>query len=106
MGKNESIYSMVYRWRKTLRPTTVASVYLKSTEVSREYGHRKVWRHGLEVAIKIKGSHGGVTIIARLSLSHALTDQCRKNRLLYSESFWNIEIHIYKKVKRKTDGLT
>jgi hypothetical protein len=36
----------------------MASVYLKSTEVSREYGHRKVWRHGLEVAIKIKGSQG------------------------------------------------
>lgn len=35
-----------------------ATVYLKSTEVSREYGHRKVWRHGLEVAIKIKGSQG------------------------------------------------
>jgi len=35
-----------------------ASVYLKSTEVSREYGHRKVWQHGLEVAIKIKGSQG------------------------------------------------
>jgi len=31
-----------------------ASVYLKSTEVSREYGHRKVWRHGLEVAIKVQ----------------------------------------------------
>jgi hypothetical protein len=36
----------------------LASVYLKSTEVSHEYGHRKVWRHGLEVAIKIKGSQG------------------------------------------------
>ena len=36
----------------------MASVRLKSTEVSREYGHRKVWRHGLEVAIKIKGSQG------------------------------------------------
>jgi hypothetical protein len=34
----------------------MASVRLKSTEVSREYGHRKVWRHGLEVAIKIKSS--------------------------------------------------
>ena len=36
----------------------MASVRLKSTEVSHEYGHRKVWRHGLEVAIKIKGSPG------------------------------------------------
>ena len=36
----------------------MASVYLKSSEVTREYGHRKVWRYGLEVAIKIKGSQG------------------------------------------------
>jgi hypothetical protein len=36
----------------------MASVRLKSTEVSREYGHRKVWRHGLEVAIKVKSSQG------------------------------------------------
>jgi hypothetical protein len=36
----------------------LASVYLKPSEVSREYGHRKVWRQGLEVAIKIKGSQG------------------------------------------------
>ncbi|MBD2189218.1 hypothetical protein H6F41_13825 [Pseudanabaena sp. FACHB-723] len=36
----------------------MANVYLKSNEVSREYGHWKVWRHGLEVAIKIKGSQG------------------------------------------------
>ena len=35
-----------------------ASVYLKPSEVSREYRHRKVWREGLEVAIKIKGSQG------------------------------------------------
>jgi len=34
----------------------MASVYLKSTEVIGEYGHRKVWRHGLEVAIKSKTS--------------------------------------------------
>ena len=36
----------------------MASVYLKSSEVTREYGHRKVWRCGLEVAMKIKGSQG------------------------------------------------
>ena len=41
----------------------MASVYLKSTEVSDEYGHRKVWRHGLEVAIKIKGSQGNRCIL-------------------------------------------
>ncbi|OYQ64861.1 hypothetical protein B9G53_09705 [Pseudanabaena sp. SR411] len=37
---------------------TMASVYLKSSEVTREYGHRKVWCYGLEVAMKIKGSQG------------------------------------------------
>lgn len=36
----------------------MASVYLKPSEVSREYGHRKVWHYGLEVAIKIKCSQG------------------------------------------------
>ena len=36
----------------------LASVYLKPSEVTCEYGHRKVWRQGLEVAIKIKGSQG------------------------------------------------
>ncbi|MBW4490085.1 MAG: hypothetical protein KME12_20080 [Trichocoleus desertorum ATA4-8-CV12] len=36
----------------------LASVYLKSGEVHRAYHHRKVWRQGLEVAMKIKGSQG------------------------------------------------
>jgi hypothetical protein len=36
----------------------LASVYLKSGEVHPDYGHRKVWRFGLEVAMKIKGSQG------------------------------------------------
>ncbi len=35
-----------------------ASIYLKSEEYSRAYGHRKVWREGLEVAMKVKGSQG------------------------------------------------
>ena len=35
-GQNESIYSMVYPWREEICPTTgaMASVYLKSTQVS------------------------------------------------------------------------
>lgn len=36
----------------------LASIYLKSGESSRAYGHRKVWRQGLEVAIKVKGAQG------------------------------------------------
>jgi len=36
----------------------LASVWLKQQETSRAYGHRKVWRYGVEVACKIKGSQG------------------------------------------------
>jgi hypothetical protein len=36
----------------------LASVYLKSGEAHSDYYHRKVWRQGLEVAMKIKGSQG------------------------------------------------
>ena len=36
----------------------LASVRLKYQEVSAQYRHLKVWREGLEVAVKIKGSQG------------------------------------------------
>ena len=36
----------------------LASVYLKSKECHPNFPHRKVWREGLEVAMKIKGSQG------------------------------------------------
>lgn len=36
----------------------LASHYLKANEYNRVYGHRKVWRQGLEVALKIKSSQG------------------------------------------------
>ena len=36
----------------------LATVRLTYAEVSVDYGHFKVWREGLEVAIKIKGSQG------------------------------------------------
>lgn len=36
----------------------LASVYLKTGDYHPDYGHRKVWREGLEVAMKIKGSQG------------------------------------------------
>jgi hypothetical protein len=32
--------------------------YLKRGEAHRDYGHRKVWREGLEVVMKIKVSQG------------------------------------------------
>jgi hypothetical protein len=36
----------------------LASVYLRQDEYHPAFGHRKVWREGLEVAVKIKGSQG------------------------------------------------
>lgn len=36
----------------------LASVSLKASEAHPDYGRRKVWREGLEVAMKIKGSQG------------------------------------------------
>jgi hypothetical protein len=36
----------------------LASVRLRSDEIPTDYRHRKVWRFGLEVAMKIKGSQG------------------------------------------------
>lgn len=36
----------------------LASVYLKTEEAHQDYHRRKVWREGLEVAMKIKGSQG------------------------------------------------
>ncbi len=36
----------------------LASIYLKQREAHRDYHCRKVWREGLEVAMKIKGSQG------------------------------------------------
>lgn len=36
----------------------LASVYLNQSETTSDYPYRKVWREGLEVAMKIKGSQG------------------------------------------------
>lgn len=43
---------MAWRYGKS------ASVRLKVGETHPDYGRRKVWRQGLEVAMKIKGSQG------------------------------------------------
>lgn len=44
------------RYAKLLWPK--ASVYLKHQEYSKVFGHHKVWREGLEVAMKVKSSQG------------------------------------------------
>jgi hypothetical protein len=36
----------------------LASVWIKAGEAHPDYERRKVWREGLEVAMKIKGSQG------------------------------------------------
>lgn len=36
----------------------LASVILRPIEIPTDYGHRKVWQFGLEVAMKLKGSQG------------------------------------------------
>jgi hypothetical protein len=36
----------------------LASVYIKPGETTESYKYRKVWREGLEVAMKVKGSQG------------------------------------------------
>lgn len=41
----------------------LASVWLKPAEISANYPHRKVWRFGLEVAMKVKGSQGRRRIV-------------------------------------------
>lgn len=36
----------------------LASYYLKAKEYNKAYGHRRVWRQGVEVAMKVKSSQG------------------------------------------------
>jgi len=36
----------------------LANVWLKDRNLPKDYGYRKVWREGVEVAMKIKGSQG------------------------------------------------
>jgi len=50
----------------------LASVWLKQQETSKVYGHRKVWRYGLEVACKIKGSQGNPRV-ERIKAEHPFT---------------------------------
>ncbi len=50
----------------------LASVRLNYEQVSHQYGHLKVWREGLEVAIKIKGSQGNPRV-EWLKVEHPFT---------------------------------
>jgi len=47
---------LVYRWGNTLfSAVMVAGKPILENRISKTYGYRKVWREGLEVAMKIKG---------------------------------------------------
>ncbi len=50
----------------------LASVSLKAGEAHRDYGRRKVWRQGLEVAMNIKGSQGH-TRVEWVKVEHPFT---------------------------------
>ena len=75
---------------------SIASCYLKASEYKPAYGYRKVWKQGLEVAIKIKGSQGNrrvewvkpehpFTAISPVSEVHAnhggSTQQCLETKM-------------------------
>lgn len=51
----------------------LASVYLRANEMTQAYAYRKVWREGLEVAIKVKGSQG-TPHVEWLRAEHPFTD--------------------------------
>jgi len=50
----------------------LASIYLKKTEYHPNFAERKLWREGLEVAMKRKGSQGNRPI-KWVKLEHPLT---------------------------------
>jgi hypothetical protein len=50
----------------------LASVILKPSEIPANYGYRKVWQFGLEVAMKIKGSQGRKRV-EWVSIEHPFT---------------------------------
>jgi hypothetical protein len=91
----------------------LASVYLKAAEVHPDYGHRKVWRQGLEVAMKIKGSQGKrrvewvkvehpFTAISPLSEVHANHNEAQNAALRRRCSAYRRQQNLYAK---KRSGL-
>jgi hypothetical protein len=60
VGEPGPVYPMVHGWRTTLWQDLVETgqCLSQSEATTPEYRRRKVWREGLEVAMKIKGSQG------------------------------------------------
>lgn len=86
----------------------MASVWLKVGETSSAYGKRKVWREGLEVAMKIKGSQGQrriewvktehpFTAISPLSEVHANHNEAQNAALRRRASAYRRRQNLYAK---------
>jgi hypothetical protein len=91
----------------------LASVYLKQNETTPEHPYRKVWREGLEVAIKIKGSQGRpriewikaehpLTAISAKSDVHANHNEAHNAALRRRSSAYRRRQNLYAK---KVEGL-
>lgn len=91
----------------------LASVYLKRKEYPSAYGYRKVWREGLEVAMKIKGSQGRrrvvwikpehpFTAISSVSEVHANHNEAQNSALRRRCSPYRRRQNLYAK---KVEGL-
>lgn len=86
----------------------LASVYLRLGEAHRDYQHRKVWREGLEVAMKIKGSQGNrrvewvypehpFTAISTVSEVHANHNEAQNSALRRHCSAYRRRQNLYAK---------
>jgi hypothetical protein len=91
----------------------LASVYLAAGEAHPDYGHRKVWRYGLEVAMKIKGSQGHrrvewvkpkhpFTAVSEASKVHANHNEAQNSALRRHASAYRRRQNLYAK---NQDGL-
>jgi hypothetical protein len=82
----------------------LASVRLKADEVHPNYPYRKVWRQGLEVAMKIKGSQGRkrvewvrVTAISPAHEVHANHNEAQNSALRRRASAYRRRQNLYAK---------
>lgn len=87
----------------------LASVYLKKSEKTEAFEYRKVWREGLEVAIKIKGSQGKpriewlrqehpFTAISPKSEVHANHNEAQNSSLRRRASAYHRRMNHYAKI--------
>jgi hypothetical protein len=87
----------------------LASVYLPEKQRTQSYGYRKVWREGLEVAIKVKGSQGKphvewvrpehpFTAISTKSEVHANHNEAHNSSLRRRASAYHRRMNHYAKI--------